>query len=107
MNKNSISRNLSKSENDLLHNNVTTKNNDQLHLLMPIFTKFSEYFYNYYNKTNNDIQNMNLKNKLLYKDLDIIINKNNKLLFHFQLGLIFIFISIILNLYILCFLQKK
>lgn len=107
MNNNSIDLNFSKSETDLLQNNDTSNSNEQLKILIPIITKFNKHFYKYYNKTNNNIQNINLKNKLLYKDLESIINKNNKLLFHFQLSLFFIFISIVLNLYILCFLILK
>ncbi len=96
MNKTGI--NLTKSENDLLQNNENFK------ILSPMITKFIEHFYNYCNKMNNEIKQANLKNELLYKDLETIINKNNKLLFHFQLGLFFIIVSILLNIYCLCLL---
>ena len=100
MNNNSNGINFSKSENDLLQNSFSNEN-------IKLFTKFIDHYYNYYNKTSNDIKNINLTNKLLYKDLENIIDKNNKLLFHFQISLILIFISIILNLYYLCFLILK
>lgn len=47
------------------------------------------------------MEQSNLKNKLLSKDLEIIINKNKQLLFHYQIGLFFIILSILFNIYIL------
>ncbi len=82
---------LSKSDSDLIKQHLLSKTIESL------FSKYSKI------EKIATLNELNLKNKFLYKEIEYIITKQNKLLFHFQLGLFFIIISIIINIIVLCY----
>lgn len=88
---------LSDSELDLLSKyNIQNNSDNTTNHILP---KLVEHIISNYNKLNRDNVILTQKNNILYKEIEYIININNRLLFHFQLGLLFILIIIILHLY--------
>lgn len=85
---------LSESELDLL-----SKYNLQNDKSNPILPKLVEHIIYNYNKLNRDNIMLTQKNHFLYKEINTIIITNNRILFHFQLGLFLIAIIIFLHLY--------
>jgi hypothetical protein len=85
---------LSESELDLL-----SKYNLQNDSSNPILPKLVEHIIYNYNKLNRDNILLTQKNHFLYKEINNIIITNNRILFHFQLGLFLIVIIIFLHLY--------
>lgn len=91
---------LSDSELDLLSKYNIQNNSDNLNKTTNhILPKLVEHIFNNYQKLNQDNKIITQKNDLLYKQIEYIININNRLLFHFQLALLLIIIIIILHLY--------